>query len=60
MFQDRETVGEPKFKISRSKIHKTFWARPVPVKDYGYMMEMVEDVLSSVSDLKQSMDLRWD
>lgn len=39
VFQDGETVGEPKFKISWSKVHKSFRERPVAVKkDYGYMM----------------------
>ncbi len=61
VFQDGETVGEPKFKISWSKVHKSFRARPVAVKkDYGYMMAMVADVLSSVTDLKQSMDMTLD
>ncbi|XP_016127734.1 uncharacterized protein [Sinocyclocheilus grahami] len=51
VFQDGETVGEPKFKISWSKVHKSFRARPVAVKkNYGYMMAMVADVLSSVTD----------
>lgn len=61
VFQDEETVDESKFKLSRSKVHKSFRARPVAVKkDYGYMTAMVEDVLSSVPDLKQSMDMTLD
>lgn len=61
VFQDGETVGEPKFKISWSKVHKSFRARPVAVKkDYSYMMAMVADVLSSVTDLKQSVDMTLD
>ncbi|XP_051972341.1 uncharacterized protein LOC127636023 isoform X1 [Xyrauchen texanus] len=59
VFQDGESVGEPKFKISWSKVHKTFRARPVPVeKDYSYMTAMTADVLSSVLDSKQVMDMR--
>lgn len=58
VFQDRKTVGEPKFKISWRKVHKTCGARPVAVKkDYGYMTTMVSDVLSSVTNLTQSMDM---
>ncbi|XP_048010409.1 uncharacterized protein LOC125244363 [Megalobrama amblycephala] len=58
VFQDGETVGEPKFRISWSKVHETFRARPAVVKkDYGYMTAMVADVLSSVTDL---MDMRLD
>ncbi len=61
VFQDGETVDESKFKISWSKVHKSFRASPVAVKkDYGYMTAMVEDVLSSVTDLKQSMDMILD
>ncbi len=59
VYQDGESVGEPKFKISWSKVHKRFRARPVAVqKDYGYMKAMVADVLSSVSDSNQGMDMR--
>ena len=59
VFQDGESVGEPKFKISWSKVHKTFRARPVAVeKDYGYMMPMVAHVLSSVSESNLGMDMR--
>ncbi|XP_049916276.1 uncharacterized protein LOC126399954 isoform X1 [Epinephelus moara] len=57
--QDGENVGEPKFKISWSKVHKRFRAKPVAVqKDYGYMKAMVADVLSSVSDSNHGMDIR--
>ena len=59
VYQDGESVGEPKFKISWSKVHKRFRARPVAVqKDYGYMKAMVADVLSSVSDSNQGVDMR--
>ncbi|XP_063060604.1 uncharacterized protein LOC134453783 [Engraulis encrasicolus] len=51
VYQDGESVGEPKFKISWSKVHKRFRARPVAVpKGYGYMKTMMEDVMSAVSD----------
>ncbi len=54
-----QAVFQPKFTISRNKVHKTFRARPVAVeKDYGYMMAMMADVLSSVSDINQGMDMR--
>ncbi|KAM9327700.1 uncharacterized protein KZ484_019176 [Pholidichthys leucotaenia] len=37
VYQDGESVGEPKYKISWSKVHKTFRARPAAVgKDYSY------------------------
>lgn len=50
VYQDGESVGEPKYKISWSKVHKTFRARPVATgKDYSYMGEMMADVLSSVT-----------
>ncbi|KAK0148355.1 hypothetical protein N1851_011326 [Merluccius polli] len=59
VYQDGESVDEPKFKISWSKVHKRFRARPVAVqKDYGYMKAMVADVLSSVSDSNQGVDMR--
>ncbi|KAG1934115.1 hypothetical protein F2P79_020247 [Pimephales promelas] len=45
VLRDGESVGEPKFKISCSKVHKTFRA-----KDYSYMTAMIADVLSSVLD----------
>ena len=51
VYQDEESVDEPKFKISWSKVHKRFRARAVSVeKEYSYMMAMVEDVLSSDSN----------
>ena len=59
VYQDGESVGEPKFKISWSKVHKRFRARPVAVqKDYGYIKAMVADVLSSVTDSNQGVDMR--
>lgn len=52
-------VGEPKLKISWSKVHKTFRARPVTVeKDLRYMTATIADVLSSVFDPNQVMDMR--
>ncbi|CAM4321968.1 unnamed protein product [Leuciscus chuanchicus] len=36
VYQDGESVGEPKFKIAWSKVHKTFRAKPVMTeKDYS-------------------------
>lgn len=59
VFQDGESVGEPKFQILWSKVHKRFRARPVAAeKDYGYMMAVQVDVFSSVSDSNQDMDMR--
>jgi len=52
VLRDGESVGEPKFKISCSKVHKTFRA-----KDYSYMTAMIADVLSSVFDSEQDMDM---
>ncbi|XP_057709308.1 uncharacterized protein LOC130927468 isoform X2 [Corythoichthys intestinalis] len=47
--QDGEIVSEPKFKISWRQ--KRLRERPAAVqKDYRYMMAMMADVLSSVSD----------
>lgn len=55
VYQDGESVGEPKYKTAWSKVHKNFRARPVAVgKDYSYMRVMVADVLSSVNDTRDS------
>lgn len=59
VYQDGESVGEPKFRISWSQVHERFRARPVSVqKDCGYMKALVAAVLSSVSDSNQGMDMR--
>ncbi len=59
VFQNGESVCESKYKISWSKVHKTFRARPVAVKkDYGYMVAMMADILSSEPDSNQGMDIR--
>ena len=60
VYQDGESVGEPRVKIAWSKVHKNFRARPVVVeKDYSYMEAMVADVISSspVTDADQGMSV---
>lgn len=50
-YQDGDSVCEPKYKISWSKVRKT--CRPVAVgKDYSYMSAMMADVLSSAEDTR--------
>ena len=47
VYQDGDCVGKPKYKLSRSKIHKNFRARAVLAwKDYSYTAEMNADVFS--------------
>ncbi|KAK3698274.1 hypothetical protein QZH41_009501 [Actinostola sp. cb2023] len=47
VYQDGEFQGEPRYRISWSKVHKGFRARPVlENKSYDYMREMVADVLT--------------
>ncbi|XP_077094810.1 uncharacterized protein LOC143746700 [Siphateles boraxobius] len=60
VYQDGESVDEPKFKIAWSKVHKTFRAKPVMTeKDYSYMTAMMEDVLSSDYDPNQAVDISF-
>lgn len=57
VYQDGECMGDPKFKIAWSKVHKSFRAKPVMTdKNYNYMAGMMEDVLSFDEDAKQRMD----